>query len=45
MAIVAKAKRQVTIGYVRDGKRRVELRSCPRAQGKYEMGDIGVSCR
>jgi regulator of sigma E protease len=41
MAIVAKAKRQVTIGYVRDG-RAGEVMLVPAAQGKYEMGDIGV---
>ena len=41
MAIVSKAKRQVTIGYVRDG-RAGEVMLVPAAQGKYEMGDIGV---
>jgi regulator of sigma E protease len=41
MAIVGKAKRQVTIGYVRDG-RATELMLVPDAQGKYEMGDIGI---
>jgi regulator of sigma E protease len=41
MAIVSKAKRQVTIGYVRDG-RAGEIMLVPAAQGKYEMGDIGV---
>jgi len=41
MAIVAKAKRQVTIGYIRDG-RPAEAVMVPLAQGKYEMGDIGV---
>ena len=41
MAIVGRAKRQVTIGYVRDG-RASELMLVPAAQGKYEMGDIGI---
>jgi len=41
MAIVAKAKRQVTVGYVRDG-RAGELILVPASQGKYEMGDIGI---
>ena len=41
MAIVAKAKRQVTIGYLRDG-RPAEIILVPAAQGKYEMGDIGI---
>jgi regulator of sigma E protease len=41
MAIVTKAKRQVTVGYVRDG-RASEVIMVPAAQGKYEMGDIGV---
>jgi regulator of sigma E protease len=41
MAIVGKAKRQVRIGYVRDG-RASELLLVPAAQGKYEMGDIGI---
>ncbi|HET7694876.1 MAG TPA: RIP metalloprotease RseP [Vicinamibacterales bacterium] len=41
MAIVSKAKRSVTIGYVRDG-RAGEVIVVPTAQGKYEMGDIGV---
>jgi regulator of sigma E protease len=41
MAIVSKAKRNVSIGYVRDG-RASEIILVPRAQGKYEMGDIGV---
>ena len=41
MAIVTKAKRQVTIGYVRDG-RASEVILTPVAQGKYEMGDIGI---
>jgi regulator of sigma E protease len=41
LAIVGRAKRQVTIGYVRDG-RASELMLVPAAQGKYEMGDIGI---
>ena len=41
MAIVSKAKRQVTIGYLRDG-RAAEALMVPLSQGKYEMGDIGV---
>jgi regulator of sigma E protease len=41
MAIVTKAKRQVTVGYVRDG-RASEVIMVPASQGKYEMGDIGV---
>ena len=41
VAIVTRAKRQVSIGYVRDG-RAGELMLVPASQGKYEMGDIGV---
>ena len=41
MAIVPKAKRQVAIGYVRDGKPGSVI-LVPAAQGKFEMGDIGV---
>ena len=41
MAIVPKANRQVTLGYVRDG-RASQVIVVPAAQGKYEMGDIGV---
>src|SRR5688572_29888374 len=41
MAIVGKANRQVTIGYVRDG-RASEVLLVPAPQTKYEMGDIGV---
>ena len=44
MAVVSKAKRNVTIGYVRDG-RAGEVIVVPTAQGKYEMGDIGVQPR
>jgi regulator of sigma E protease len=41
MAIVPKAKREVTISYVRDG-RPGQVTVVPDPQGKYEMGDIGV---
>jgi regulator of sigma E protease len=41
MAIVPKASRQVTLGYVRDGKP-ASVIVVPAAQGKFEMGDIGV---
>ena len=41
MAIVSKAKRNVSVGYVRDGRAN-EVILVPTAQGKYEMGDIGV---
>ena len=41
MAIVSKAKRNVTLGYVRDGRAN-EVIVVPTAQGKYEMGDIGI---
>ena len=41
MAIVGRANRQVTIGYVRDGRAN-EVILVPAAQGKYEMGDIGI---
>jgi regulator of sigma E protease len=41
MVIVGKAKRQVTVGYLRDG-RAAEAVMVPAAQGKYELGDIGV---
>jgi len=41
MAIVPKAGRNVTLGYVREG-RASEVIVVPAAQGKYEMGDIGV---
>ena len=39
--IGGKAKRNVTIGYVRDGRAN-ELMLVPDGQGKYEMGDIGI---
>jgi regulator of sigma E protease len=41
MAIVPKAKRTVSVGYVRDG-RGGEAMMVPTAQGKYEIGDIGI---
>jgi regulator of sigma E protease len=41
LAIVAKAKREVGLGVVRDGKP-VQLTVVPEGQGKYEIGDIGV---
>lgn len=41
MAIVAKAKRQVSIGYVRDNQT-ANLTLVPEAQGKFEIGDIGI---
>ncbi len=41
MAIVPKAKREVTIGFVRDG-RPARSRVVPDGQGKYELGDIGI---
>jgi regulator of sigma E protease len=44
MAIVGKANRQVSIGYIRDG-RAAELIVVPTPQTKYEMGDIGVQPR
>ena len=44
MAIVGKASRQVSIGYVRDG-RAGEVMVVPTPQTKYEMGDIGVQPR
>jgi regulator of sigma E protease len=41
LAIVPKAKRQVTLTLVRDGKAQDAV-VVPEGQGKYEMGDIGV---
>ena len=41
MAVVPKAKRDVTLGYVRDGQPG-QLSVIPDALGKYELGDIGV---
>jgi len=40
-AIGGKAKRNVTIGYVRNGTLD-QLNLVPDGQGKYEMGDIGI---
>jgi regulator of sigma E protease len=41
MVIVGKAKRTVTVGVDRGGKP-VELHMTPAAEGKFEMGNIGV---
>ncbi len=41
MAVVPKAKRDVALGYVRDGQPG-QLSVIPDALGKYELGDIGV---
>jgi regulator of sigma E protease len=41
MAIVPKAKREVSIGYIRSGQL-ASATVVPDAQGKFEMGDIGV---
>ena len=41
MAIVTKGNRQVTLTVNRDG-RIIETQLTPRAQGKFEIGDIGV---
>ena len=41
MAVVPKAKRDVTLGYVRNGQPG-QLSVRPDALGKYELGDIGV---
>jgi regulator of sigma E protease len=41
LAILPKAGRQVVLGYVRDG-RQAEATVVPAAQGKYEMGDLGI---
>jgi len=41
MAIVPKAKRDVTLSIVRDGKP-LQIVVVPDALGKYEMGDIGI---
>ena len=40
-AIVPKAKRQVNLGFIRDGKAG-QVTVVPEGQGKYELGDIGV---
>jgi regulator of sigma E protease len=41
MAVVGKAKREVTLTVDRGG-RPVEIRMVPAAQGKYEFGDVGI---
>jgi regulator of sigma E protease len=41
MAIVPKAKREVNLGFVRDG-RPGQVTVVPEGQGKYELGDIGI---
>src|SRR4051794_12627369 len=41
IAIVTKAKREMTLSVVRDGKP-VQLVMVPEGRGKYELGDIGV---
>ena len=41
MAIVPKAKREVSIDFVRNGQT-APSHVVPDAQGKFEMGDIGV---
>jgi regulator of sigma E protease len=41
MAIVSKANREVSIGYVR-GNQTANLTMVPAGQGKFEIGDIGV---
>jgi regulator of sigma E protease len=40
-AILPKAKRDVNVGYIRDGKAG-QVMMIPEGQGKYELGDIGV---
>jgi regulator of sigma E protease len=41
MAIVPKAKREVNLGFIREGKAG-QVIVVPDGQGKYELGDIGV---
>ena len=41
MAIVPKAKREVALGFIRDGKAG-QVTVVPEGQGKYELGDVGV---
>ena len=41
LAILPKAGRQVVVSYIRDGRPH-ELTVTPAAQGKYEMGDLGI---
>jgi regulator of sigma E protease len=40
-AIVPKAKREVTLGFVRNGQAR-QITVVPASQGKYELGDLGL---
>jgi regulator of sigma E protease len=40
-ATITKAKREITLGVVRDGKP-LQISVVPAAQGKYELGDIGI---
>jgi regulator of sigma E protease len=40
-AIVPKAKREVSLGFLRDGKAG-QVIVVPEGQGKYELGDVGV---
>ena len=41
MAIVPKAKREVALGFIRDGQPG-QITVVPDGQGKYELGDIGI---
>jgi regulator of sigma E protease len=41
LAIVSKARRDVSVGFVRNGQNE-SLIVVPEAQGKFEMGDIGI---
>jgi regulator of sigma E protease len=41
LSIVSKAKRRVDLGLIRDG-RHIDIDVVPDAQGKYELGDIGI---
>ena len=41
MAIVSKAKREVTLGVIRDG-RPLQVNVVPQGHGKYELADIGI---
>jgi regulator of sigma E protease len=40
-SIITKAKREVSLGVVRNGEP-MQVRLVPDAQGKYELGDIGI---
>jgi len=40
-AVITKAKREVAVGLVRDGKP-LQITVIPAAQGKYELGDMGI---